>query len=168
MNGDPSHNPYQAPDSLWDRPAVVVETPPRRWLKVMLFLFVAATPIGAGLAAWEIESILGTGPVISLLGLAILVAAIRARQPVAALVGASGPGISLICWAAILMNGWGPGDAQEPISIVAAIYALVAVVAANFEMMALRQPVSAEVADTSWEQQHSDEAVELQSSEIRQ
>lgn len=107
----------------------------RRWA-VVLWAAQALVTIAAVLAAVvEIESILGTGPVTSLLGLALALVARPLRSWPVFFYGISAPLVWAICALLIAVFDWRPGEAHAPIATILAIYALLA---APLALVALR------------------------------
>jgi hypothetical protein len=84
---------------------------------------------GAVIAATiEIESIVATGPVFSLIGLSLSIAWIFYRRvPALPLIGMSLPILSLIVFALINLLEWSPDEASRPVSTTLLVYQAVVV-----------------------------------------
>jgi hypothetical protein len=94
-------------------------------LAVSLLIFqILGVPIAVAIATIEIESIVGTGPIFSLTGVAAAVVAWRYARWPRLLFGFSAPAISVICFLAIFLQHWSPGDAARPISVWLILYEL--------------------------------------------
>jgi hypothetical protein len=119
---------------LWDEQNVrwvpaPLPRPARASLKVLNAL-VAAQLLAIGgsvlAATIEIESIVGTGPVVSVLGLIVAASARRNRSLGALLLGLSAGLLSLFVFALIAVQDWGPSDAAQPVSMILITYEMVA------------------------------------------
>ncbi len=122
------YNPYLAPEHRDDPVAVPERFHARRIFLVLVGVKILTIVGGAIAAIVDIESIVFSGPVISLLGLPIAFLAYRVRHWRGVWFGLSGPAITLFCFALINIQNWGPGDAQGPVSVITSLYAAVAVV----------------------------------------
>lgn len=119
-------NPY-APS------AIISESPPREprlgrsgWLRALLVLQGLVIIVSLAVEAYEHESIVGSGPVFSLVGLTIAVVAFRNQQPYAMAYGLSAAAFALLIVFLINYNHWGPPQGDRPITILAYCYASVA------------------------------------------
>ena len=125
-------NPYAAPRAF--------APPPRRprtgrearllW-SVLCCAQMAFTIIAIVAAFVNIESITVSGPLLSLLGCGIALAAGLGggsgfQRIAATLFGLSAPAISFFCLMLILLMDWGPSRAQQPVSVIALLYGTVA------------------------------------------
>ena len=72
----------------------------------------------------HVETVAGTGPIESALGLVILIFAIVYRHLVGIILGASMIGISVLLFLLVLTLQWSPSDAKLPFSFVTSIYML--------------------------------------------
>lgn len=79
---------------------------------VILFLLVIGS-IGSTLFAWvEIESIIGSGPIMSIIGIIFLIQNILIKERLGIIIGAIAPAISLVWFMSILLYSLGPGDCE--------------------------------------------------------
>lgn len=72
----------------------------------------------------HVETVVGTGPIESALGLGILIIAMIYRHLVGIVLGASMIGISVLMFLLVLTLHWSPSDAKLPFSFIASIYML--------------------------------------------
>ncbi|MCA9058341.1 MAG: hypothetical protein KDA85_07575 [Planctomycetaceae bacterium] len=126
---DDDHNPYRVPDVSERSRQRVTGSPGRTLLpfRIACVLQVATVLIGTIVAWFEIESIIVTGPLLTVLGITVLTMAIRIQSMLGALVGGSGPTISLLVFLVILVFDLGPREAQIPVSVIASLYAMTCV-----------------------------------------
>ena len=108
----------------------------QRWAIALWGLQVLATLVAAAAAAVDVESIIGTGPALTVAGVALVIVARPARSWWVLAMSLSAPAVCIFCAALIVACEWGPSDAQTPISIIAAGYA---VLATPLAAVALRQ-----------------------------
>lgn len=107
----------------------------QKWALALWGLQVFVTLIAAAAACVDVESIIGTGPALTVAGVALALVARPARSWWVLGLSLSAPAVCVLCAALIVTRDWGPADAQVPISVIAAIYA---VLAAPLAVMALR------------------------------
>lgn len=88
--------------------------------------------IAACVASEEIETILASGPLLSMSGLWIAWLAYRRRAPVAFAFGLLPPTFAWFCFLLIFTNDWGPSEARQPIAALAGLLAFSAVPFAYF------------------------------------
>lgn len=114
-------NPYITPrssfDPIEDRAAKTL-----RALRLCTGLQCTTIVLGVAAAFYDIESIVGTGPVLFFIGIPVAVLSRRLSLTMGLAFGVSGPAISLLCLMLINVLGWSPGDAQQPVSAIAAAY----------------------------------------------
>ncbi len=84
-----------------------------------------------------IESVMGSGPALSGLGIWLVVRAARARRAAAVLLGAGLAVLSLTLFITVNALSWSPSDARHPFAIIGAALGVVVVVLA---VLALREP----------------------------
>ena len=96
----------------------------QKWLNIFLFLQLLAAIIATGLAWFDIETILGTGPGGSAVGIVVFVMARRLKDKLGIYIGLSAPILTLGCTLLIMIFNWGPGDAQMPIALILSFYTL--------------------------------------------
>ena len=75
-------------------------------------------------ASVQIESILGTGPALSVVGLMLVIAARPLGSWAVTLFGLSAPLVSAFCACLIAWFDWGPTEAHHPIVTISTLYAL--------------------------------------------
>jgi hypothetical protein len=75
----------------------------------------------------EIETILTTGPVLSVIGCVIVFGCFRKSHSLGLYFGFSVPSISILCFSMIYGMKWGPGDAATPIHCLLIVFAVVSV-----------------------------------------
>lgn len=122
-------NPYQPP-AFPEHPATVRVPRSVRLLsilKIAIVLQMAAIVIGLVASFIDVESIVITGPVLTVLGLITLFLAVRTDVGTGFVVGISGPAIAVLCFALIYSQNWSPGDASRPIPLIGTAYAFAAV-----------------------------------------
>ena len=73
-------------------------------------------------AAIDIESIVVTGPVFSVLGILVALGSLASRSAFNAIFGLSAVAMSLFCLTLIASLSWSPGDAQKPVSTILICY----------------------------------------------
>ncbi len=99
--------------------------------------------IAACVASEEIETILASGPLLSVSGLWIAGLAYRRRAPAAFAYGLLLPTFAWFCFLLIFTNDWGPSEARQPIASLSGILAFAAVPFAYFAYCDIdRKPVS--------------------------
>jgi hypothetical protein len=97
------------------------------WLKMfaLLLIHIAGVVAAAFAAAWDIETILFSGPLLSVFGVLLALIAFRRNRPICLYYALTTPTVSVFCFAWIFAMDWGPGDAQRPIGAFLAIFGLV-------------------------------------------
>ena len=78
-------------------------------------------------AVVEIETILWTGPVLTLIGFVIVIRCFRRDHLLGLYFGFSVPSISVLCFSLIYGLEWSPGDAAVPISCLLIVFAVLSV-----------------------------------------
>ena len=81
--------------------------------------------LAIGLEFYQIEIIIGSGVVYSIIGGVVAVFAQRRKRIWLAAAGWSAPAISLFIFALINLNEWGPAEATEPVQVMSIVYGLV-------------------------------------------
>jgi hypothetical protein len=76
------------------------------------------------IAAYDVESVLVSGPVIFILGALLIVAGAILRRHLATLIGAGHCAICLLFFALVNIRHWGPSDAHDPFLAMGALYVL--------------------------------------------
>ena len=127
VSSQPEPNPYLPPHTT-SKP-VRAPVPERRpWSRYLGALQLLVIVIGAPLSVWQIETILGSGPCLFLLGIAMALFAYRERNYWTLALGVAGLSYALFILVVINAMSWGPSEAREPVSIMniafAALYFL--------------------------------------------
>ncbi|QDV43431.1 hypothetical protein Enr13x_32880 [Stieleria neptunia] len=119
----PDLNPYAPPSTVSDTPLIDAAPIQAPWLR--RFIAVQAIVIVASLAveAYEHESIVGSGPIFSLVGLIIAMLAFRNRDHASMIFGGSAIAFASLIVFLINYNSWGPPQGDRPITILSFIYA---------------------------------------------
>ncbi|QDT61045.1 hypothetical protein SV7mr_35750 [Stieleria bergensis] len=151
---DPAINPY-APTAevshLSQVSAAQEDWPPPlsiRLVQIMAVILMIGCPIGAGFAFWDIETIMGSGPILSILALLILICylATRRRSALNPWHGWQFPCVTVALaigvFLVIYFKEWSPDDAQKPISWAFAGYAAFAQV--GWLLLKLKRPTISE------------------------
>jgi hypothetical protein len=117
-------NPYQAPQ-------VLLEPEPERdffpqksyfWPKLWIWAQMLVVAVGLGLSFVEIETIVGTGPVLAAVGFVVTRRGYRMGSWWTMSLGISGPVFSLFIFLLINVMEWGPGAAERPVAILGTAY----------------------------------------------
>ncbi len=89
----------------------------------VLIVYTLGILIAAIAAMVEIESIVGSGPIMSLVGIWIAFLSYRRDRPIGLFYGLAVPTVSVFCF--IVINGmdWGPSDAHVPVSAFLVLFA---------------------------------------------
>lgn len=122
MEFDEFDNPYRAPEVPFE---VIRESVPRGayfWVRLWIVLQMLVAVVGSAAAFVNVESIVATGPILSVIGIFGTIACVRKRYYFGALIGASGPVISVAIFLTIFKFNWSPTAAQEPVPLMGAVY----------------------------------------------
>ena len=103
-------------------PRIAVPSAGHFWLKSCVGLQMLIVVVGVGLSARQIETILGSGPVLFLVGFITAFLSYRRRFPLGIILGTSGPLFALFIFALINILDWGPDDAKQPVPLIAVVY----------------------------------------------
>lgn len=125
------HNPY-APTAFSELTVVAVPDQPVRWLRRFLCVQVVVIICSLAVETYKHESIVGSGPIFSLIGLCLAVLSIRQRNIPAFVFGLSAIVLTGSVVFLINYNGWGPPEGDGPITLIVWLYSLFAVPAAWF------------------------------------
>jgi hypothetical protein len=100
----------------------------------------------------DVESIVGTGPALSIVGLLLALATRRLNSWSAVAFGLSGPLVCALGAALIAVGDWSPGEAQQPITILLGAYFLMVMPLAVVSRFAILrwQPVELGKRDHRW------------------
>ena len=100
----------------------------RTWRSVSAWCLVLSWVCCA--AAWglivylEVESVLVTGPILLLLGAALLIGGVVLRRPLTACVGAAHCAVCVLFVALVNLLAWSPSEARWPFTAMGAVYTL--------------------------------------------
>ena len=139
MGFDDVDNPYRAPEVPFE---VVRESAPRGayfWVRSFIIMQMLIAVVGTAAAFVDVETIVATGPILSIFGIFGTIVCVRKRYYFGALIGASGPVISVAIFFVILLLNWSPTAAQEPIPLIGAVYMAILCV---MGLVALRETIS--------------------------
>ena len=146
-------NPYRSPQMQDMHPSVLIPGGNRAYT-IAAALQCLTILIGVPLAVLEIETILGSGPILLVFGLLSLIFAIRRRYLAGIVFGASGLLVVLGSFLLINLMGWGPREAHEPIGSIAVVYGCVFGLAGLYSIIKQQQGSAVPEPhhnDSSWE-----------------
>ncbi len=92
------------------------------WLQLCICLQMLVVLIGLGVACWQVESIIGTGPILSIVGIIVAVLSYQRSMKGGVLFGLSGLGLCVGVFLTIFLLDWSPGDARIPVPIMGGVY----------------------------------------------
>lgn len=131
-------NPYAATTLEMSPSLPRLHGPVPRWLRPLLALMVLFL-VGGTLAAWvDVESILVSGPMLFLIGVFLTVSARRRRDMPVRLVAGGSLAFPVFCVLLINLCGWGPSEAQQPISVLCLAFSLLMLLLIGRAMRRLR------------------------------
>ena len=139
MGFDDLDNPYRAPEVPFE---VVRERAPRGayfWVRSWIILQMIVAVVGTAAAFVDVETIVATGPILSIFGIFGTIVCVRKRYYFGALTCASGPVISVAIFLVIFLLNWSPTAAQEPVPLIGAVYMAILCV---MGLIALRETIS--------------------------
>ena len=139
MGFDEFDNPYRAPEVPFE---VVRESVPRGayfWVRSFIILQMLVAVVGTAAAFGDVETIVATGPILSIFGIFGTIVCVRKRYYFGALICASGPVISVAIFLVIFLLNWSPTAAQEPVPLIGAVYMAILCV---MGLIALRETIS--------------------------
>lgn len=119
-------NPYAPPAMQEDQPVRNTVASRELWLKRLIILHSLVIVFALLAQAYEVESIMGSGPVFAINGLLIAVLGFRTHNHPAAWYGVSAVAFALLIVFLINFNRWGPAMAERPVIIMSAVYGLAA------------------------------------------
>ena len=151
-----TNNPY-APPNAESGQAIPAPVPQGKWLKGLIPLQFVVLVFAIGFAAWNIESIMVSGPILSLIGIIIGGFAGWFRNWLACLYGVSALTLALFVFALIFFNQWDPIQASKPVLAIGLIYGFAALPVTLFllryQSSIARKPTDIGVSDQD-EQHH--------------
>ena len=92
--------------------------------KTLIGLLLVGTPAAVIAAIIDIEAIVVTGPVMSVVGVAVASVSFQRRAPLGFYYGLSFPTISVVCFCLIYGLGWGPARATVPIGALVTFFGI--------------------------------------------
>lgn len=110
------------------------------WLRTITGLHAFVTVIGVAIAVDDIESIIGSGPVLLLIGGILTALATRNRDVLSSLLGLSAFAPSMLVVGLINMVSYSPVTGYRPLLAVLGTYACLAIPLAIW-LIAFRQPI---------------------------
>lgn len=116
-------NPYAAPTTISDAAPICGEHVRTPWLRRFLMLQAIVIVTALAVEAYKHESIVGSGPIFSLVGLAIAIVAVRKRDYAAMIFGGSAIAFASLIVFLINYNSWGPPQGNRPITLLSFTYA---------------------------------------------
>jgi hypothetical protein len=116
-------NPFLPPESQFTPRESIPANRAQTVANVLAILKMVAIGIGTVAALIDIESIVATGPIISLLGLPVAIISIRNARYLGIVFGLSGLAITIACFLLIFNLQWSPHEAQMPVSAIGVCYA---------------------------------------------
>jgi len=119
----PGRNPYAAPVALSDRPLTDAPWTRTPWLRRLVVLQAVVIITSLVAEAYKHESIITSGPIFSLVGLAIAIVGFRNSDYMATAFGGSAIAFALLIVFLINYNSWGPVQGDRPITLLAFGYA---------------------------------------------
>lgn len=115
-------NPYRAPEVFPER-AVEPEIRRRyRWVRLWIVFQMVVAIVGCAAAFYDVETIVATGPTLTVVGIFGIITCIRRRFLFGFWISMSAPAISLGVFLLIFLCNWSPTYAQGPVPIIGAIY----------------------------------------------
>jgi hypothetical protein len=106
----------------------------------LIGLQMVGTPLCIWLSVKHIESILASGPIFSLVGIAIAVACYRFNLRRGFYFGLAAPTVSVLCFALICGLDWSPSDARRPIPALLILFALFYIPAGFYAFAEAKSP----------------------------
>lgn len=117
-------NPYLAPKA---EPAVPRPKRHKTGLNTSLVVLLLTIIGGLALETWDHQSIVGSGPILFLTGVALLWFAVRGNHRTAIWLAASAIFLCVLVVFLINFNNWGPPEGDGPITLLAWTWSAVAV-----------------------------------------
>ena len=105
----------------------------------LLIVYTLGILIAAIAAMVEIESIVGSGPIMSLVGIWIAFLSYRRDRPIGLFYGLAVPTVSVFCFIVINLMEWGPSDAHVPVSAFLVLFAWACIPACSLAIWEVRR-----------------------------
>lgn len=115
-------NPYRAPEVHLE---VARETILHRqyfWVRLWIILQMVVAIAGCVAAFYDVETIVATGPILSIVGILGAITSFRRKVAIGLWASISAPAISLGVFLLIFLRDWSPSYAQGPVPIIGTIY----------------------------------------------
>jgi hypothetical protein len=127
----------------YEHPALAAAARPGRALRVSTILACAACAVAWGLIVGvDVESVIVTGPIISVLGLTLLLCGLIERRAGFTVLGAAHVGICLLFVMLVNLLNWMPRDAHKPFAVMGAIHVIASGLASVWLMMPSHSPAA--------------------------
>jgi hypothetical protein len=107
----------------------------RRWSwigRITAAVAWAACVVGTALIFHEVESVIGTGPVLAGLGVILLIAGVVARRTLWTLLGTAHVSVCLLFFGLVNLLEWDPSDAEMPFRVMSVLYTMASAVSSFF------------------------------------
>lgn len=121
---EPEANPYAAPHLPLERPRRPAPSGRGLLIPILSSLQTLTLVVGIGWMFFNIETIMGSGPIYCVFGLLVIIAAFFQWSPMAILFGGQAIGYSLFIFLLIYLLDWGPAEADLPVKIMTIAYTL--------------------------------------------
>ncbi|WP_372896477.1 hypothetical protein [Stieleria sp.] len=121
-------NPYAAPQSAPERPPPLPSDFGRRRSRFAVgfaALLMTGSLLASACAVYDIESIVVSGPLLSLCAIILAVLSIRPGLRGFWILSASMIAMTIGCFLTIFLLEWSPGEAQTPIGAATVVFAIV-------------------------------------------
>ena len=115
-------NPYRAPEVHLE---VARETVLHRqyfWVRLWIILQMVVAIAGCVAAFYDVETIVATGPILSIVGILGAMTCFKRRFFLGLWINTSAPAVSLGVFLLIFLRRWSPSYAQGPVPIIGTIY----------------------------------------------
>lgn len=143
-------NPYRVSDvPLEPERGLVVPRSGYFWIAAGMWLQLLTVIVGLGFARWKVDSIVGTGPILSILGIVLAILSYRKGLLSGVLLGLSAPAFSVMVFLIIFLQNWSPHDAQQPVPVIIGIYLLAVLSTGLLMLTQIRRRQQAAQVDVS-------------------
>jgi hypothetical protein len=112
----------------------------RAAINVLLWLVLIDSVVALALAAHDTETIMVTGAVLALLGLAVTILATLARRHIALALGIESIAVVVATFALIYWRSWSPTEAYLPALLIASAQVICAALLTTLAMVDSRRP----------------------------
>ena len=120
----PTPNPYRPPQA---GPAKLLRTMHKKhlWVRYVGGLQMIVMLLAIPIVLLTVESIVITGPLFALVGLALIIVAVREKNIGGLVVGCSAVGFSGLILGLINVLDWSPAEATKPVTVMVFVYSAV-------------------------------------------